>query len=318
MVLVIKNDWKSHPTRTRNSSYTRLTALRNVHYTTTDSLCCGRRLNRGILVITKLKNETNFAPLHMVPCSLKSTFAVFRGDRIFWASVAVSRLAKVASLGQFPKRRMQRKVVAPALPSHVLPLSQRSFRLNLSLLTFESRFAGLAAIGRERFTHQNMPVLLPLSNFTFELFCTKLEDEESSYIRVQVEDFIKAFNEMCQAETPIRQNDSPVASPESSQISYSGLDNPRAGSEETLHVRQMRRGREFKRILESFCVVIVKDSFWQLMDSTGKLEATEDSTEFLAYADLILSHLEAYVAPRIHRKYVATFAHSPLLFNLCF
>lgn len=159
-----------------------------------------------------------------------------------------------------------------------------------------------------------MPVLLPLSNFTFELFCAKLEVEESAYIRDQVEDFIKGFNEMCQLETPIRQNESPTSSPEPSHIQYNGLENIRAGSEETLHVRQLRRGREFKRILESFCVVIVKDSFWQLMDSTGKTEAAEDSVEFAAYADLVLAHLEAYVAPRIHRKFVEKFVSPFLLF----
>lgn len=146
-----------------------------------------------------------------------------------------------------------------------------------------------------------MPGLSPLYRLSFEQFCAKLETEDASYIRHQIEEFIKSFTEACQGELAIRHPSSPSSSPEPAPSSPPRPETPQRDTEETVHERQVRRGREYKRILESFCVVILKDSFWQLKDTTRNEEVSEESNEFLEYAEIVLSHLEAYIVPRIHR-----------------
>lgn len=149
-----------------------------------------------------------------------------------------------------------------------------------------------------------MPVLPPLQSFTFELFCAKLDAKESEYIRLQIEDFIKSFTETCVEEPSIRPPEDRIST---SQPSSPALSRSMSTADMVLEdyaSRQARRGREFRRILESFCVVILKDSFWELRDSTGQKAVSDDSEEFADYAEIVMLHLESYIAPRIHRKFV--------------
>lgn len=149
-----------------------------------------------------------------------------------------------------------------------------------------------------------MPFLLPPRDLTYERFAEMMNDEQSSYIRIQIEEFMKSFMRTSAAEGLISPSKTPPPPSTSSSEPPSADQGLTKSSTETPYSRQMRRGREYRRILESFAVVLLKDPFWQLQDPTNLEPVSEDSEAFEVYVEILLSFLEMYIAPGIYRRYV--------------
>lgn len=130
-----------------------------------------------------------------------------------------------------------------------------------------------------------------------------IENENATYLRQQIDDFVESFCKACSDETMLRQSQNLFPALEGAEATSIEPSSAAVASVETFETRQKRRGNEYLKIMESFALVLLKDPFWALLSSDGKTELDHDSDEMALYFELIFSYLEIYIVPRIHRWY---------------